>query len=92
MPNWKRIAVFGSFTAAAFLILKGHRGPGFVAAGVAVAVLASEYPEQMERLWDNAPDYLERGTQILATIASIKERLKEEGPREVRGWKQAADY
>jgi len=92
MPNWKRAAIFGSFTAAALLIIKGHRIPGIVAAGVGAAVLASEYPEEMERLWERAPDYLERGTQILATVSRIKDRLEEQGPRVVRNiWREATE-
>jgi hypothetical protein len=93
MPNWKRAAIFGSFTAAALLIIKGHRLPGIVAAGVGAAVLASEYPDEMQSLWDRAPEYIERGTQILSTVSRIKERLEEQGPRAVSNlWRRASEY
>ncbi len=78
MPNWKRAVVLGSFTAAALLILRGHRGPGLLAAGLGAAALASEYPDELQRLWERVPDYLERGREIMMTIAQIRERLEEE--------------
>ena len=93
MENWKRAVIFGSFTAAALLIIKGHRMPGIVAAGVGAAVLASEYPDEVRDLWERAPEYLERGTQIMATVSRIKDRLAEQGPRAVSDmWRQAAEY
>ena len=79
--NWKRIAMFGAFGAGLALFLRGRKPAGIVVAGVGVALLAAEHPELFERLWQRAPEYLDRGGQILAAIGRIKERLEEEGPR-----------
>ena len=48
----------------------------------------------MESLWERAPEYLDRGSQLMAVIARIKERLAEEGPRAISSaWNEAtADY
>ena len=93
MPNWKRAVILGSFIGAAFLMLKSRRLPGMVVAGVGAAVLASEYPDRIEELWEHAPEYLERGSQVLAAISRIKDRLETDGPRVVSGmWKRASEY
>ncbi len=93
MPNWKKALAIGSFTAAALLLFKGQKTVGLILAGVGAATVASEYPEQLERLWENAPEYLERGSQLMAAIGRIRERLAEEGPRAVQGmWKEAENY
>ena len=93
MPNWKKALTIGSLTAAALLLLKGQKTLGLVLAGVGAATIASEYPEQLEHLWENAPEYLERGSQLMAAIGRIKERLAEEGTRAVQGaWREAENY
>lgn len=81
MQNWKRAVVFGSLGAGAFLLLSGRRNAGIGLAAVGAAVLASEYPEQLERLWRNAPEYLSRGGEIVQAISRIGQRLAEESQR-----------
>jgi hypothetical protein len=81
MVNWKKAVVIGSVTAGALLLIKGHRGPGAALATVGLVVLASEYPEQFEHLWDNAPDYISRGSEIFSTVQRIAERFADEARR-----------
>ena len=45
MENWKRAVIAGSATTSAILFVKGKGAAGVLAAGVALAVLASEYPD-----------------------------------------------
>ncbi len=91
MPNWKKALAIGSFTAGAIFLFKGNKTVGFILAGVGAAVVASEYPEQMERLWERAPEYLERGTALMGAINRIRERLAEEGPQALhQAWREAA--
>jgi hypothetical protein len=78
MKNWKRALVFGSLGAGALLLLTGKRPAGVAAATVGLAVLASEYPEAFERVWEQAPDYVTRGIQIFQTLSSITERFAEQ--------------
>jgi hypothetical protein len=88
--NWKRAAMYGAFGAAAVLFLKGHRPASLAVAGVGLGFLAIEHPEKFEEVFERAPEYLERGSQIVAVIARIKERLEQEGVRAIPGaWQQA---
>ncbi len=77
MSNWKRAVILGSLGAGAVLALTGRRSAGIVVAGVGVAVLASEHPEKVQELWERAPEYMEKGTQIVNMISGFLERLAE---------------
>ena len=77
MNNWKRALIFGSLGAGAFLIATGRRPVGLVVAGIGVATLAAEYPEKFERLWEQAPEYLSRGNQIVTAVSRMLERYAE---------------
>ena len=82
--------MFGAFGASVALIVRGQRPAGIALAGVGVALLAAEHPEVMESLWERAPEYLDRGSQLLAVISRIKERLEQEAPRAVSSaWTEA---
>ena len=81
MPNWRKAIVIGSLTAGALMIIKGHRPAGVALATVGLAVLAAEYPEKFEEAWDQAPEYIYRGTQIFSTLSRIAERFAEEASR-----------
>ena len=48
-----------------------------LASQVHVATLASEYPERFERLWEQAPEYLSRGNQIVTAVSRMLERYAE---------------
>ena len=78
MKNWKRALVFGSLGAGALLLIAGRRPAGVAVATVGLAVLASEYPDAFERVWEQAPDYVTRGIQIFQTLSSIAERFSEQ--------------
>ena len=81
MQNWKKAVVFGSIGAGALLILAGRRPLGMMVAAGGLAVLASEYPEQFEGFWENAPDYLNRGREVFATLKKVGEGFAEEAER-----------
>lgn len=77
MENWKRALVAGSFGTSAILFLKGKKPAGVLLAGIGLAALASEYPEHFQRLRDDLPEYVDRGTRFLETVVRIGERLAE---------------
>jgi hypothetical protein len=75
MENWKKAVVFGSLGAGALLFARGHRPAGAILAGVGAATLAAEYPEKFQQLWDRAPEYMDRGNELMAAISRIAQRL-----------------
>ncbi len=81
MQNWKKALVFGTLGAGAVLVATGRRPAGIALAAGGLAVLASEYPEKFEAVWDNAPDYVNRATQIFAALSKISERFAEQAER-----------
>lgn len=81
MRNWKRAVVFGSLGAGALLLVTGKRPVGIAVATVGLAILASEYPESFERVWEQAPDYVTRGMQIFQTLSQIAERFADQTSR-----------
>ena len=78
MKTWKRAVVVGSLGAGVVLLVTGKRPAGIAAATVGLALLASEYPEQFETVWEHAPDYVTRGIQIFQTLSQIAERFAEQ--------------
>jgi hypothetical protein len=93
MQNWKKALVFGSIGAGTLLAVTGRRplGIAFIAAGT--AVLASEYPEKFEAVWENAPDYVNRATQIFSMLSKLSERFAEEVERRgVPAWGEAPSH
>jgi hypothetical protein len=88
MQNWKKAVVFGSIGAGALLILAGRRPLGMALAAGGLAVLASEYPEKFEGIWENAPDYLNKGMEVFATLKKVGEGFAEEAERRsVNAWR-----
>jgi hypothetical protein len=83
MENWKRAVISGSIGVSALLFLKGKGAAGVLAAGVGLAVLASEYPDRFEQLRDELPRYVERGSRFLDMVSRAGERLAAIG--ETRG-------
>ena len=88
MQNWKKVVVFGSIGAGALLFLAGRRPLGMMLAAGGVAVLASEYPEKFEGIWENAPDYLSKGMQVFETLRKVGEGFAEQAERRsVDAWR-----
>lgn len=87
MRNWKKALVIGSLSAGALMLIKGKKTAGVAMATVGLAVLAGEYPEKFETVWENAPDYVYRATQIWSSLSRIAERFAEEAQR--RGLSEA---
>ncbi len=78
MKAWKRALVFGSLGAGAVLFLNRKRPAGIAAATVGLAILASEYPEQFDSLWEHAPEYAARGIEIYCALSQVAGRLQEQ--------------
>ncbi|HUN87203.1 MAG TPA: hypothetical protein VMU28_00335 [Terriglobales bacterium] len=78
MQNWKKAVIAGSVAAGVIMIVKGKRSLGAAATTAGLVLLASEYPEQFEHVWENAPDYISRGSQIFQTVQRLAERFANE--------------
>ena len=90
MQNWKKAVIFGSIGAGAVLILTGRRPAGMAFAAAGLAILAAEYPEKFEAVWDNAPEYLQKGMSIFSTLQKLGEGFAEEAERRsVNAWRDA---
>ena len=81
MPNWRKALVIGSLSAGALMFIKGRRPAGIALATVGLAILAAEYPDKFENAWQQAPEYVYRGTQIFSTLSRIAERFADEASR-----------
>ena len=75
MENWKKVLIFGSLGAGAVLFATGRRPAGAVLAGIGAATLAAEYPDKVRQLWERAPEYMDRGNELMAAISRIAQRL-----------------
>ena len=81
MENWKRAVIAGSVGVATMLLLKGKRPAAVLVGGVGLAVLASEYPNQFEKIREELPSYVRQGTKFLDLAMKIGGRIEELGER-----------
>jgi hypothetical protein len=77
MQNWKRALIAGSVGGATILLLKGKRPAAVLFGGVALAVLASEYPEKFTRIREELPSYVRQGTRFLDLAMKIGNKITE---------------
>ena len=77
MENWKKAVIAGTTGAAAILLLKGKRPAAVLVGGVGLAVLASEYPEQFERVREEIPSYVRQGMRFFDLAVKIGGKIGE---------------
>ncbi len=81
MQNWKKAVVFGTVGAGAVLALSGRRNLGIASIAGGLALIASEYPERFEAIWENAPEYVSRATLIFSALSRLSEGFAEDAER-----------
>ncbi len=81
MQNWKKALVYSAVGAGAVLALSGRRKIGIASIASGLALLASEYPERFEAIWENAPEYVDRASQIFAALSRLSEKFAEDAER-----------
>jgi hypothetical protein len=89
MENWKRALLAGSAGASAIMLLKGNRTVGLLLAGVSLATLASEYPDEFAEFRENLPHYVERTSTFLDVVARAGERMTARGGGRGTEWLEA---
>ena len=91
--NWRKYAMYGAFGAAAYFFLTNRRPAGFAAAGIGLAVLASEHPEKFQEAWNRAPEYLDKGQRMVQGVGRIIDQVSEQaGKFQKRGARTREDY
>ena len=75
MESWKKAVVAGSAGASAILFLKKKYPAGVLTAGVALAVLASEYPDKFEGVRRSLPEYFDRGMRLLEMTSRVGQKI-----------------
>jgi hypothetical protein len=92
--DWKKVLTWVSLGAAGYLLLSGKRAAGMAAAGIGLAALASEHPEKFEKIWNEAPEYLDRGHRIVNGIQSLLDRIAQHSAslQTMRGGRQESEY
>jgi hypothetical protein len=81
MDGWKKALLLGSIGAAGILFMKRRYPAGVLAAGIALAVLAAEYPEKFERVRRSLPDYFEHGMRIMDMAGQAGKRITDAAGR-----------
>jgi hypothetical protein len=77
MESWKKAVVAASVGAATVLFVKKRYPAGVLAGGVALAMLAAEYPERFENVRQQLPDYFDRGMHVMEMAARAGKRITE---------------
>ena len=75
MASWKRALIFSSMGVGVALFVSGRRAAGVALAGVGIGGLVYENRETLAKLADDMPQFLEKGTQLLTTVAVVGQRL-----------------
>lgn len=81
MDSWKKAVIAGAVTAATVLFLKKRISAGVLASGVALAVVAAEYPEKFEQVRKSMPDYFDRGMRVMEMAARAGQRITDAAGR-----------
>jgi len=81
MDGWKKAAIVASIGGSAILFMKKRYPAGVLAAGVGLAVLASEYPENFEKVRRAMPDYFERGMRVMEMAGRAGRRITDAAGR-----------
>ena len=89
MEGWKRAVLAGSAGLSVICLLKGSRTGGVIFGGVALATLASEYPDEFARFRRRVPEYMERATTFLEVASRVGERLADLAERRSSAWYEA---
>jgi hypothetical protein len=81
MDSWKKAVVAGSIGAATIFFMKRRFPAGVLASGVALAMLAAEYPEKFEKVRRSLPDYFDRSMRVMEMAGRAGQRITDAAGR-----------
>lgn len=86
MENWKVALVSGAAGVGTAMFLKKKWTAGIILAGVGLATLASEYPENFAEVRKRLPNFIERGNNFLEIATRVGDRLAEAAENRSKTW------
>jgi hypothetical protein len=81
MDSWKKAVVAGSIGAATIFFMKRRFPAGVLASGVALAIVAAEYPEKFEKVRRSLPDYFDRSMRVMEMAGRAGQRITDAAGR-----------
>lgn len=79
MATWKRAVIFSSLGAGIALYVSGRRAAGAALAGIGVGGLMYENRKTLAQLAEDLPQYVEKTSRLVQTVAAVRQRLMEAG-------------
>jgi hypothetical protein len=79
--NWVRTVAAGSLVTGAVLLAGGKRKAGLAIAAAGTIFALVEDPEGVKRVWNNIPDYLDSGHNLLTRFEKFVGELTTQGEK-----------
>jgi hypothetical protein len=79
--NWVRTVAAGTLVTGAVLLASGKRKTGLAMAAAGTIFALVEDPEGVKKVWNNIPDYLDRGHTMLSRFEKFVGELTAQGEK-----------
>ena len=79
--QWTQAVAAGSLITGAVLLATGKRKAGLALTAVGATTALLEDAEGARHVWDNVPNYIQTGQQVLSRIERFVEEIAEQGER-----------
>ena len=79
--NWVRSVAAGSLVTGAVLLATGKRKAGLAVAAAGTIFALVEDPAGVKKAWNNLPDYLENGHDLLSRFEKFVGELSSQGEK-----------
>jgi hypothetical protein len=79
--NWVRTVAAGTLVTGAILLASGKRKAGLAIAAAGTVFALVEDPEGVKKVWNNIPDYLDNGHNMLSRFEKFIGELTSQGEK-----------
>jgi hypothetical protein len=79
--NWVRTVAAGTLVTGAVLLASGRRKAGLAIAAAGTVFALVEDPEGVKKVWNNIPDYLDNGHNMLSRFEKFIAELTSQGEK-----------